>query len=149
MIVHELTTDECDGVLSRMQIGRLACARLNQPYVVPVSLAFDAEERALVGFSTPGRKIMWMRDNPKVSVEVDEIADNLHWTTVVVTGVYREINGDDAARLARVRELLQARASWWRPGTARQPHGADRGTPLFYRILIRDLTGRRASATPR
>ena len=147
MIVHELTDDECDGVLSRMHVGRLACARHNQPYVVPVSFVFDARERSLIGFSTVGQKVAWMRDNPKVCVAVDEIADDQHWTTVVVNGMYHEIAGADAPQLARAQELLQARVGWWRPAVARPAHGSERDTAVFYRILIRDMTGRRTAAT--
>ena len=143
MIVHELTLDECDGVLDRMHIGRLACARLNQPYVVPVSLVFDAQERSLVGFSTTGQKIAWMRANPKVCVAVDEIADDRQWSTVVVTGVYHEIAGSDAPKLARLQELLEARAAWWLPATARMADGTERDSAVFYQILIREITGRR------
>lgn len=149
MIVHELTRDECDGVLTRMHVGRLACALLNQPYVVPVSFVFDPKEESLVGFSTMGRKIEWMRVNPRVCVAVDEIADDRHWTTVVVNGVYHEIAGADAPQLARAQELLQKRASWWLPATARRAHSPERATAVFYRILIREVTGRRTSEAPR
>ena len=149
VIVHELTRDECDGVLSRMHIGRLACARFNQPYVVPVSFVFDSIDRSLVGFSLVGQKVQWMRDNPRVCVEVDEIVDDIHWTTVIVNGLFREIGSADGAELARAQELLQARVSWWLPGTAKPAHGAERATPLFYRDAIREMTGRRTSATHR
>jgi len=149
MIVHELTRDECDGVLARMHVGRLACALMNQPYIVPVSFVFDSVERSLVGFSTVGRKIEWMRVNPKVCVAIDEIADERHWTTVVVNGVYHEIAGADAGLLARAQELLQKRASWWLPATARAAHSAERDAAVFYRVLIRDVTGRRTSDTLR
>ena len=149
MIVHELTRDECDGVLARMHIGRLACARFNQPYVVPASFVFDSIDRSLVGFSLVGQKVQWMRDNPRVCVEVDEIVDDVHWTTVVVNGLFREISNSDGTQLARAQELLQARASWWLPATAKPAHGPERATPLFYRIAIREVTGRRTSVTHR
>ena len=115
MVAHELTRDECDEVLARARVGRLACARRNQPYIVPISFAFDPVDRSLVGFSTVGRKIEWMRENPKVCVAVDDILDEQHWTTVVVNGVYREIAPTDAESLGRVQTLLQKRVSWWLP----------------------------------
>jgi nitroimidazol reductase NimA-like FMN-containing flavoprotein (pyridoxamine 5'-phosphate oxidase superfamily) len=145
MIVHELTRDECDQVLSRRHVARLACARQNQPYVVPVSLAFDRVDRALIGFATVGQKVEWMRDNPKVCVEVDEIADDIHWTTVVVVGSYEEIDPADATRMARVQALLQPRDSWWLPATGKPSSGAEHASHVFYRIVIRSVTGRRTS----
>jgi nitroimidazol reductase NimA-like FMN-containing flavoprotein (pyridoxamine 5'-phosphate oxidase superfamily) len=149
MVVHELSPDECDEVLSRMHVGRLACARHNQPYVVPVSFVFDSTERSLLGFSTVGQKIAWMRDNPRVCVAVDEIADDRHWTTVVVTGMYHEIVGADTTQLTRAQALLEKRADWWVPGTARPAHETERDAAVFYRILIREVTGRRTSGGAR
>jgi nitroimidazol reductase NimA-like FMN-containing flavoprotein (pyridoxamine 5'-phosphate oxidase superfamily) len=73
----------------------------------------------------------------------------VHWTTVVVNGLFREISNTDAAQLARAQELLQARASWWLPATAKPAHGAEHATPLFYRIAIREVSGRRTSVTHR
>ena len=149
MLVHELTRGECDGVLERMHIARLACARRNQPYVVPVSLAFDAGSRALVGFSTIGQKIEWMRENPRVCVAVDEILDPQHWTTVVVTGIYQEIAASDAELMGRAQAVLQKRMSWWLPATARTAQRTDRNIPVVFRIMIREVTGRRTRSTAR
>jgi len=73
MRVHELSRTECTDVLSRAQIARLACTRGNEPYIVPIYVAFDGE--ALYGFSTLGQKIVWLRENPRVCAEVEEIVD--------------------------------------------------------------------------
>ena len=73
MLVHKLTAAECREVFARARLGRLACAKSNQPYVVPVSVYFDPDENVLYGFSTIGQKIRWMRENPLVCVEVEEI----------------------------------------------------------------------------
>ena len=65
MVIHDLSSAECSEVLSRTHIGRLACARFNQPYIVPFSFAFSLEETRLYSFATHGQKIDWMRENPK------------------------------------------------------------------------------------
>ena len=105
MRVHELTVAQCKELLGRASLGRLACARDDQPYIVPIFFSFDARETCLYGFSTAGRKIEWMRGNPKVCVEVEEIADKSHWTTVLVTGRYEEIRDqkNDSVVFERVR----------------------------------------------
>jgi nitroimidazol reductase NimA-like FMN-containing flavoprotein (pyridoxamine 5'-phosphate oxidase superfamily) len=40
----------------------------------------------LYAFSTIGQKVECMRENPKVCLEIEEIADKNHWTTVLVIG---------------------------------------------------------------
>src|SRR5262249_37750915 len=70
MLIHELTRTECTDILGRSSIGRLACSHFDQPYIVPISYSFDAEEDCVYGFSTVGQKILWMRENPKVCLAV-------------------------------------------------------------------------------
>ena len=85
MFVHQLTDDECEAVLRRSNIARLGCARDNQPYVVPISFKFAAlkdDAKYLYSFANTGQKIYWMRRNPLVCVEVEDVTDHLHWTTV-------------------------------------------------------------------
>lgn len=36
MLIHELSESECRKVLAGTNLGRLACAHDNQPYVVPI-----------------------------------------------------------------------------------------------------------------
>jgi hypothetical protein len=146
MQIHELTADQCIEVLNRTTLGHLACARADQPYVVPIQFSFDAERKCMYGFSAVGQKIAWMRDNPKVCVEVEDIADKNRWTTVIVFGRYEEIQDSpaDADARKRVWELFQRRPEWWLPAAAklglREYHAM-----VLYRIPIDRLTGRRAS----
>jgi nitroimidazol reductase NimA-like FMN-containing flavoprotein (pyridoxamine 5'-phosphate oxidase superfamily) len=147
MVVHVLTFEECKAVLARSPVGRLACARDGQPYIVPIFLWFDDESNCLYGFSTVGRKVEWMRRNPKVCVEVDEIADPLHWTTVLVTGRYDEIGDEHEADELRKRAqaLVEQRRSWWLPATANLSTGEERERAVLYRIHIVALSGRRTT----
>src|SRR6185503_843374 len=105
MLIHELTEQQCKEVLARTNLGRLGCAREGQPYIVPISFSFDPEGHCLYSFSTVGQKIEWMRDNPKVCVEVEEIADQFHWTSVIVPGRYLEVR--DARKAEDVRQRAQ------------------------------------------
>jgi nitroimidazol reductase NimA-like FMN-containing flavoprotein (pyridoxamine 5'-phosphate oxidase superfamily) len=147
MIVHELTAAECHELLSRTSMGRLACVKDLQPYIVPISFALDPEANCLYGFSTFGQKIEWMRWNPRVCVAVDEIADDRHWTSVLVTGRYEELGLDSDGDQARQRAetLLAQRETWWLPATARSAHGDDRETPIVYCIHINRVSGRRTA----
>jgi nitroimidazol reductase NimA-like FMN-containing flavoprotein (pyridoxamine 5'-phosphate oxidase superfamily) len=147
MLIHELTVGQCREVLGRISLGRLACARDDQPYIVPIFFSLDLDGNCLYSFSTLGQKIEWMRGNPKVCVEVEEITDRFHWTTVLVTGRYSEISDakGDSAAFERVRELFQQRPEWWLPATAKLATGEEHVRPVFYRIRIDQLSGRRAA----
>ncbi len=116
----------------------------NQPYIVPVYLAYDAatpDAPSLYGVATFGTKVEWMRENPRVCVEVDDITDFDHWVSVVVLGRYEELQGqpEEAAKELRrptppveerrepsshatgkrkAVEVLQDRAMWWEPSTS-------------------------------
>ena len=150
MLIRKLTSAECEEVLARTTLGRLACARADQPYVVPISFYFAPTDRCLYGFSTVGQKIKWMRSNPKVCLQADDIVDRFHWSSVLVLGRYEELTKTtpESAELRRAREELQARPSWWLPwwlpGAAKLDDGSEHETPLFYRIIIGTMTGRRA-----
>lgn len=144
MIVHELTQEECRAVLRRTNLARLACSRRDQPYIVPISFDFDGEH--LYSFSTLGQKIVWMRENPHVCVEVEEVDDRFHWTTVLVFGRYEELRAGDGHQAAkdRARQLFEVREEWWQPAAAKA-RVPEHHVPLVYRIVIDRLTGRRAS----
>jgi uncharacterized protein len=150
MLIHELTRAQCLEVLMRMNVGRLACARHDQPYIVPVSFYFDGSDACLYSFSTLGQKIRWMRENPRVCVEVDEIADQVHWTTVIVTGRYEEIQAGMHAGGAQARalKLFQQRSDWWFPAAGKLAAGEEHDTPVVYRIHVDQVSGRR-TATPK
>ena len=59
MLVQEMTRQECVAVVSAGRLGRLACARDNRPYIVPIYYAFA--ENCLYSLSMPGQKVDWMR----------------------------------------------------------------------------------------
>src|SRR5262245_8721057 len=147
MVIHDLSLEACRGVLARTHLGRLACARSNQPYIIPFSFAYSLEDNRSYSFATHGQKIDWMRENPRVCVEVDDISDDRNWTTVVIFGRYHEMDRDakpesPAARHAL--ELFQQRAEWWFPAAGKREHGIEHGEPVLYWISIDKITGRRA-----
>lgn len=149
MLIHELTRHECLEVLQRTTLGRLACVQHGQPYIVPVSINLDGHY--IYGFATVGQKVHWMRANPLVCLEVEEITHRHHWTTVLAFGIYEELtdSGAHADAQRRAQQLFSQRDRWWEPATGKtrssEPHAA-----VIYRIRIDRLTGRRASrAAPR
>lgn len=150
MVIHEMTEGECHNALERASFGRLACARDNQPYVVPIYFSYDG--RQLYGFSTLGQKIEWMRSNPLVCFEIDEWTSRYEWMSVVVCGRFEELPDTPEFAAARVQahEALQKRGRWWEytavPGAEwRRKPGPF--ASIFYRIHITAMTGHRATPT--
>ena len=146
MRIRELDRVECGEVLSRNELARLACSRHDQPYIVPIHYSFDAARKCLYAFSTVGQKIQWMRDNPKVCIEVDDIGDKDHWTTVLVFGRYEEMTDSPAYKTARQRaqKLFEGRPEWWFPAAAKLP-SREHHAMVLYRIHVDRLSGRRAA----
>ena len=104
MLVSEMQPRECYEFLARVGFGRLACVRENQPYIVPVYFAY--EPHRLYGFATLGQKVDWMRSNPRVAVEADEVKSHIEWTSVVVQGRYEEF--PDVPEYASIRQQAQS-----------------------------------------
>ena len=156
MFIHEMTDGECRAALKHASFGRLACAHDNQPYVLPIYFSYDGTHlygysapAQIYGFSTLGQKIEWMRSNPLVCLEIDERTSHHQWMSVVVSGRYEELPDTPEFGPARVQalEVLQERAMWWEPAYAATEHREEL-TPIFYRIHIKQMTGRRATPDP-
>ena len=147
MLIQELTRQASVEVLARAHLGRLACAQGARPYVVPVYFAYHNDY--LYSLSTVGQKIEWMRANPLVCVEVDEVVSPEQWVSVVVFGRYEELPDTPEWQGARILAytLLKRKAVWWEPAYVKTIlHGTPRLlVPVFYRIHGRQITGHRAT----
>ena len=111
--------------------------------MVPITYDFDGEH--LYSFATLGQKIVWMRQNPNVCVEVDDVEDRFHWTTVLAFGRYEELRSPAEHQQARerARRLFEQREEWWQPAAAKAGP-PEHHVPVVYRVAIRTVTGRRA-----
>jgi uncharacterized protein len=148
MLICEMNAKECRDLLARLGTGRLGCARNNQPYVVPIYFAYEPDR--LYGFSTVGQKIEWMRENPLVCVEADEVLAHNHWASVVALGRYEELSDKPEYAEARrqAQSLLEKRAMWWQTGYAASQSRTEHkpGMPVFYCVHIEHLAGHKATA---
>jgi uncharacterized protein len=145
MLVEEMSDKECRELLARAAIGRLGCSLDDQPYVLPIYFAYEADHVYVL--STLGRKVKWMRTNPKVCIQIDEIKNQCQWESVVVNGRYQElIEPLYATERSRARELLARRHQWWLNAMAERRTTADdlSISALFFRIDIDSMTGLRA-----
>ena len=145
MVINEMTKEECGAFLAKASLGRLGCSLDNQPYVVPIYFVYEPDY--IYVLSTFGQKTEWMRANPKVCLEVDEIANQSQWISVIADGRYQELSEPQyTAERDHARTLLEKRCRWWQNALGeRQLRLGDHSiTPLFFRIHIDSLTGLRA-----
>lgn len=143
MLIRDMTREMSIELLKRTHIGRLACAHDSQPYVVPFLFAYH--QGFIYSFTTIGKKIEWMRVNPLVCVEAEEIVTYREWKTVVVLGRYEEIAKTPENHETRLlaHHLLAKNAIWWEPGYVKTLHqGKERPLkPLYFRISISEISG--------
>jgi len=144
MVIEELTDAECRALLAGTNLARLACSLNNQPYIVPIHAEFH--DSSFYGFSTLGQKIEWMRQNPLVCLEIDQITTHKEWASIVVFGVYDELPDTPQHRYHRsvAEALFQRHAVWWEPASVPVAGHPPRERILF-RILISRMTGRRGT----
>jgi nitroimidazol reductase NimA-like FMN-containing flavoprotein (pyridoxamine 5'-phosphate oxidase superfamily) len=146
MRITEMTSKESRELLARQGGGRLACSRDNQPYIVPIY--FTAEGDNLYCFATLGQKIEWMRTNPLVCVQADEIRGPSEWKSVVVFGRYEELPDDAEHEQSRRHAItiLSRHDSWWVGAYAAdqvRKHGGE-PTPIIFCVHMAQITGHRA-----
>ena len=147
MVIQELTEQECRAMLAGTHVARVACARNNQPYIVPIRLYLDGD--FLYGYTTVGQKVEWMRQNPLVCLEIDELITHARWASVVVFGRYEELPDTyDYQGFRNVAErLFQSQPMWWQPASS-PPAGHAQRTRVVFRIQLCHVTGRRAVPDP-
>jgi nitroimidazol reductase NimA-like FMN-containing flavoprotein (pyridoxamine 5'-phosphate oxidase superfamily) len=141
--IRSLSREECERILARNNVGRLAYARGNHVDIEPLNYAFDGQW--LYGRTSPGNKLdvtgeQWW----PVAFEVDEVEGLFQWRSVVVHGGFYAI-GDEGpewqqAAHAKGVELLRALI----PETFTADDPVAFRTVLF-RIAVQEISGREAT----
>jgi uncharacterized protein len=150
MQIQDVDREKCRELLAHLRLGRIACAEAAQPYIVPFYFAY--QDSYLYSFSTVGQNIRWMRANPLVCVEADEIVSPEEWASIVISGRYEEL--PDIPDFRRERDLayalLQRNDIWWEPGYSKTiVKGNERPlVPVYFRIRIVEMTGHHAAPDP-
>jgi nitroimidazol reductase NimA-like FMN-containing flavoprotein (pyridoxamine 5'-phosphate oxidase superfamily) len=143
VLIQDMTREMSLSLIESSRYGRIACAKEGQPYVTPLSYAYSTGY--LYCFSTVGTRIEWMRVNPLVCVEIEDLVSLEEWRTVVIFGLYHELTDTPEFYEERRRayDLLAVGADWWNPGYAKTVrHGAERPLePVYFRIAINEISG--------
>jgi len=103
--VSDMSPDDMNALLQRESFGHLGCARDGRPYVVPMNYAYDGKE--LYFFTTHGMKTQFIRTNPQVCLQVEEVVDGTSWRSVMVVG--RAIELTLADEMQRAMKLITER----------------------------------------
>ena len=144
MLIQEVSENECRDVLAKASVARLGCCLDNQPYIVPIVMAYEPDY--VYFFSTMGKKIAWMRANPRVCVQVDSISGQSEWVSVIANGEYQELEEPRYTdERNHARKLLEKRHNWWLNALAeRRTQQRDQDIlPVFFRVKISTVTGLR------
>ena len=144
MLIKEVPDAECRELLAKASIGRLGCSLDDQPYVVPICMAYEPEY--IYFFSTLGKKIEWMRTNPRVCVQIDEINGRSAWVSVLANGRYQELEEPRFTdERNHARKLLEKQHHWWLNALAeRRTQLPDHAiAPIFFRMQIDSISGLR------
>lgn len=136
MFIHELNNTECQKVLGRNKVGHLACAHDNQPYVMPLNYAYDGNY--LYAFTTRGQKVEWMRSNPLICFEVDEVSGHTDWTSIIVFGHYEELPDKPEYEPSRIRAPCFSSKTSCLVGAGLHLARASRSATFFDAYLLSD-----------
>jgi nitroimidazol reductase NimA-like FMN-containing flavoprotein (pyridoxamine 5'-phosphate oxidase superfamily) len=120
-VIRELGRAECEALLARSHVGRIAYSFRDRVDITPVH--YVADGAWLFGRTSEGAKLDTLRHNQWVAFEVDEVEGLFRWRSVVVHGAFRILGPEgppaDAElwerAIDRLRELLPETATYEDP----------------------------------
>ena len=136
--IRALTGEECEAMLDRHQVGRLAYAFGPRVDIIPIHYVRDGAW--LYGRTSPGGKIdAWIRSR-WIAFEIDEVRGVFDWRSVVVHGGLYIIDADGSEEAAETLEhaIEVLRRLIPETGTERDPV-PERG--IIFRIHLDEVEG--------
>jgi uncharacterized protein len=140
--IVDLGRDECEAILARNSVGRVAFSLYDAVYIKPLHYVLD--QGAIWARTSDGLMTGVTGRNRRVGFEVDEVTDIFHWCSVVVQGEVELLSADgDAAHrdqwehgVRLLRRLVPDALTEFDPVPDRD---------CVFRISADHLTGRRSS----
>lgn len=142
-VFRELDRAECERILERNHVARLAFSFHDRVDIEPIHYVYD--RGWLFGRTSPGSKLLTISHSHWIALEVDEIEDIFEWRSVVVHGTFLtldpEVPGVESQAWGRgvtlLRELVPETATTTDPVAFRT---------VMFRIHVDAVSGRAASA---
>ncbi len=145
-MLGELNEQQINNLLLSQAVGRIGCTNGRQPYIVPVTYAFDGKD--IYGQTRMGTKLDMMRKNPNVCFQVDTMLNMVNWQSVLIFGIFEELKGKAAIN---ARTYLYDRVLPLMTSSTIHAHehevlskvdDSNQVKPVMYRIKIKEKTGR-------
>lgn len=96
--VEDMRREEIEALLHEVGYGHLGASADGQPYVVPVHYAFDKPD--IYVYTTEGKKVEIIRENPKICLQLEHVKDNENWRSVVVLGTAEQVTDNSVRETA-------------------------------------------------
>lgn len=141
----ELTRAECEALLERLHVGRIAYSTGNTVDIEPISYTYEAGW--LFGRTSPGTKLRALGHRPWVAFEVDEVRGPLDWESVVLQGSFRILEPEGSEYDVQLHERAMTLLRAWDPALGTPDDPVAFRTTIFG-IHADAMTGRRARSTP-
>jgi nitroimidazol reductase NimA-like FMN-containing flavoprotein (pyridoxamine 5'-phosphate oxidase superfamily) len=141
---RSLTRAECDALLARNHVGRLAYSFHDRVDVQPINYVY--ESGWIYGRTSEGHKVATLEHNRWLAFEVDEVRGPFDWASVVVQGTFHRIDVDAGA--PSLEHAAGARAIHLLRSLVPETFAADDPTAfrtVLFRISVGEMTGRAAS----
>lgn len=137
--LRALSESEAKRVLSRNHVGRIAFSFHDRVDVRPIGYVFL--DGWLFGRAFPAEKVVTERNNQSVAFEVDEVRDQLSWTSVVVHGTLYELDQDGSEFHRRARDFAIRLLRSVDPAALTSDDPAPSRTEVFG-IAVQSISGR-------
>ena len=138
--VEEMGNNEIEALLEKTGFGHLACAKDNEPYVVPIHYAYA--KPFIYIYTTLGKKAEIINENPRVCLQVEEVADNKHWHSVIVYGSAEHLT-DERERETALKTIIATNPTLTPAVSIRwMDNWVRENIEVIYRINPTEMTGR-------
>jgi nitroimidazol reductase NimA-like FMN-containing flavoprotein (pyridoxamine 5'-phosphate oxidase superfamily) len=139
--INDLNPVDVNRILERNDFGHLACATHGDIYLVPISYVY--EDGYLYSHTRPGKKIDMMRKNPHICIQVEEVEDFFHWSSVIAWGKFEEVSKEDAPTAMRqIIKKMALREGEERRSDLEVEMAALLESAIIFRVKIEKATGR-------
>lgn len=140
-----LSHEECESVLLRNNVGRIAFAFHDRVDIQPIHYVY--ERGWLYGRTSEGDKIATLQHNQWVAFEIDETRDTFDWCSVVIHGSFWRIHPWGSPHAEEVWAKAAELVSKIVPGALTE-HDPVAFRQILFRIAVSDVRGRVAQRKP-
>lgn len=125
--------------LKSKRFGHLGCVlESGEPYVLPVNFLF--EKGQIYIHSMPGQKITAMKNNPKICLQIETVADDgFEWQSVIAFGEFKEVL--DPNKKMKILFQFYEKFPRFTPVEASFEEKNSAATVVIFTIKIERLTG--------